>query len=209
VKGKLIQQFATRHLVPHLEGFQAHGKLLYQVPVGNILRSFIFDSSGFSAQAFYPHVFVQPLYVPRDHMDLTLGARFLGAWEFDPERDQQMAQKLLHEIFRTGLPLLRRQEGPEGIVEELRRNPALGVNCRLQEVLVYSLLLLGRNEEGLDELDKLLAMLEPLSEARSWERTLHAEIGILREKLMRNPAELRAMLQGIAEQTRQKLRLPE
>lgn len=112
-------------------------------------------------------------------------------------------------MFRTGLPLLRRQAGPEGIVEELRRNPALGVNCRLQEVLVYSLLLLGRNEEGLDQLDKLLAMLVPLSELRSWERTLHGEIGILREKLMRNPAELRAMLQGIAEQTRQKLRLPE
>jgi len=52
-------------------------------------------------------------------------------------------------------------------------------------------------------------MLEPLREARPWERSLHAEMGILREKLMRNPAELRAMLQEIAEQTRQKLRLPE
>jgi len=209
VKGKLIQQFATRHLVPHLEGFQAHGKLLYQVPVGNILRSFIFDSSGFSAKAFHPQVFVQPLYVPRDHLDLTLGARFLGAWEFDPEREQQVAQKLLHEIFRTGLPFLGRQAGPEGIVEGLRRNPALGVNCRLRELLVYSLLLLGRNEEGLDQLDKLLAMLGPLSEVRSWERALHGEIGVLREKLMRNPAELRVMMQEISEQTKQKLRLPE
>jgi hypothetical protein len=209
VKGRRVQQFATRHLLPHLDGFRADGKLLYQAPVANILRGFIFDSSGFSAEAFYPHVFVQPLYVPRDNLDLTLGERFLGAWKFDPEHEQQVAQKLLYEIFRTGLPLLRRQAEPGGIVEQLRRNPALRANCRLQEVLAYSLLILGRNDEGLDELDKLLAMLEPLSEARSWERALHAEIGILREKLMRDPAELRAMLQGIAEQTRQKLRLPE
>jgi hypothetical protein len=209
VKGKHIQQFAIRHLLPHLDGFRAHGKLLYQVPVGSILRSFIFDSSGFSAEAFYPEVFVQALYVPCDHLDLTLGRRFLGVWKFQPEHEQRLGQELLHEIFKTGLPFLQRYTGPEGIVNELRRNPALRANPRLREQLAYSLLILGRNDEGLDELDKLLAMLEPLSEARSWERTLHSEIGSLREKLMRSPAELRAMLQANAEQTRKKLRLPE
>ena len=209
MKGRQVQRFAIQYLLPHLEGFRTHGKLLYQVPVGNVLRGFIFDSSGFSAEGFYPEVFVQALYVPCDHLNLTLGKRFLGVWKFEPGLEQQLGQRLLHEIFRTGLPLLRRQSGPEGIVAELRGNPALGVNSRLQEVLAYSLLILGRNDEGLDELDKLLAMLEPLREARSWERSLHAEMGILREKLMRNPAELRAMLQEIAERTRQKLRLPE
>jgi hypothetical protein len=209
VKGRQVQRFATQYLLPHLEGFRANGKLLYRVPVGNVLRAFIFDSSGFSAEAFHPQVFVQPLYVPCDHLNLTLGRRFLGVWKFEPELEQQLGQKLIHEIFQTGLPFLQRYAGPESIAKELRRNPALGVNCRLQEVLAYSLLILGRNDEALHELDQLLAMLEPLSEARSWERTLHAEIGILREKLMRNPAELRAMLQGIAEQSRQKLRLTE
>jgi hypothetical protein len=192
-----------------MEGFRAHGKLLYQVPVGNILRGFIFDSSGFSAEAFHPEVFVQALYVPRDHLDLTLGRRFLGVWSFQPELEEQLGKKLLHEIFKTGLPFLQHCAGPEGIVKELRRNPALRANPRLRETLAYSLLLLGHNDEGLDELDKLLAMLEPLSGESSWERTLHAEIGGLREKLMRSPAELRAMLQANAEQTRQKLRLPE
>lgn len=209
MKGRHVQQFATRHLLPHLDGFRAQGSLLYQIPVGKILRGFIFDSSGFSAEAFYPQVFVQPLYVPRDHLDLTLGKRFLGVWKFEPEREHQVAQKLLHEIFKIGLPFLHRHAGPEGIVDEVNKNPALSKNCRLRETLAYSLLILGRNDEGLDELDKLLAMLEPIAEAREWERVLHAEIGILREKLMRNPAALREMLEGIAEQTRHTLKLPD
>lgn len=209
MKGKQIQQFATRHLLPHLAGFRAHGKLLYHVPVGNILRGFIFDTSGFSAEAFYPEVFVQALYVPSDHLNLTLGRRFLGVWKFDPELEQQLGQKLLHEMLETGVPFLQRYAGPEGIATELRRNPALRSNPRLREVLAYSLLILGRNDEGLDELDKLLAMLEPLSQAGSWERNLHSEIGSLCEQLMRSPAELRLTLQATAEQTRQKLRLPE
>jgi hypothetical protein len=209
VKGKQVQRFATQYLLPHLEGFRAHGALLYQVPVGNILRGFIFDSSSFSAEAFHPGAFVQALYVPRDHLDLTLGKRFLGAWKFEPGREQQVGQKLLHEIFKTGLPFLDRHAHPEGIIQELNRNPALRANCRLQELLVYSLLILRQNDGGLDELDRLLAMLQGLTEARSWERDLHAEIGLLREKLMRNPVEVCTMLQRIVEETRQKLRLPE
>jgi hypothetical protein len=207
VRGEKVQRFVTQYLLSHLEDFRADGKLLYRVPVGNVLQAFVFDSSGFSAERFYPHVFVQPLYMLSDHLTLTVGMRFRGSWKFHPEQEQQLSQKLLNEIFKNGLPFLRRHTGPEGIVAEVRKNPAFGVNPRLGQAVAYSLLILGRNDEGLDQLDRVLSILGRSKEPAPWARDLHAEIGTLREQLMRNPAEVRATLERWAEETRSNLGL--
>ena len=188
MKKKLIERFAIEHLLPSLPGFCARGNLIYDVPVGCILRAFLFDSSGFSATTFHPHVFVQALYIPFDHLTLTPGKRFLGHWEFQSENQFELAHKLLNQIHAVGLPFLRANSTPEDMVREARANPAIKVNPRVRQQLALSLLLLGRNDEGWDELDALLAMISQKNDPATWERDLHTEIGTLREKLMRNPA---------------------
>jgi len=208
MKKKLIERFAVEHLLPSLPGFCVRGNLIYEVPVGCILRAFLFDSSGFSATTFYPHVFVQALYIPFGHLTLTPGKRFPGHWEFLPDNEPELARKLLNQVHAMGLPFLRENSTPEGLIREARANPAIKVNSRIRQQLAYSLVLLGRNDEGLDELDVLLAMINQKSDPAPWERDLHTEIGTLREKLMRNPREVVETLQQWTEQTRAKLNLP-
>ena len=63
----------AKALLPHLPSYQYNKSrhVLYQTPVANVFRGFLFDSSRFSAEAFYPHFFVQPLYIPEDGYVLT------------------------------------------------------------------------------------------------------------------------------------------
>ena len=205
MKKKDVEKFANLHLLPALSGFRVRGHLLYEVPVGNILRAFLFESSGFSATAFYLQVFVQPLYIPSDYLTLNTGRRFLGPWEFEAGTEVQLGQRLLSHIHSAGLPFLRAHGTLEGIIRETKANPSVNVNPHLRQQLAYSLLLLGRNDEGLDELDKTLSM-KP--RPAPWEHTLLEEVGALREKLMRNPVEVVETLHAWTEQTRQQLKLP-
>lgn len=106
------------------------------------------------------------------------------------------------------MPFLRRYAHPEDIVHEiLQQVRTHEVSYYSQQTLAYSLLILGRNDEGLDELDKLLAMIT--GDDRPWARGLHADIGRLRETLMRSPEETRALLGQWVEQTRINLGLSE
>ena len=208
MKKKEIEKFANLHLLPALSGFCVRGHLLYEVPVGNILRAFLFESSGFSATAFYPQVFVQSLYIPSDYLTLNTGRRFLGPWEFDAGTEVQLGQRLLSHIHSAGLPFLRAHGTLEGIIRETKANPSVNVNPHLRQQLAYSLLLLGRNDEGLDELDKTLSILNRSRDRAPWEHTLLEEVGALREKLKRNPVEVVETLHAWTEQTRQQLKLP-
>lgn len=140
---KHVERFAHQHLVPSLPGFGVRGRLLYEVPVGNVLRAFLFDSSGFSATTFHPHVFAQTLYILSDHLTLTPGSRFLGHWEFEPGAEFELEQRLLKQIHRVGLPFLRAHSTPEDIVRETQSDPAIRVNPGVQQQLAYSLLWLG------------------------------------------------------------------
>jgi hypothetical protein len=208
MKKKQIEKLANLHLLPSLSGFSVRGNLLFQVPVGNILRAFLFDRSGFSALAFYPQTFVQLLYIPAEHLTLTPGRRFPGPWKFEEGSKLQLAQRILGQIHEIGLPFLRAYGTPEGVVRETKANPALQVNPHVRQQLAYSLLLLERNDEALDELDKILRMLNRSHDSPLWERALFKEVGGLKEKLMRRPQEAVETLHAWTEQTRLKLSLP-
>ena len=208
MKGKQLEQFASQHLLPSLPNFSVRGKLLYQVPVGNILRAFLFDSSGFSSEAFYPQVFVQCLYIRSEHLTLTPGKRFLGNWKFEPTHEGQLGQRLLNQMHEIGMPFLRAHNTLENIVRQTKANPAVKVNPHVRQQLAYSLVLLERKDEALDELDKTLGMLNRTPESPTWERVLFAEIASLKERLMRNPREAVETLHTWTEQTRANLNLP-
>lgn len=208
MRKKQFESIATDYLLPSLPDFCVRGNLICEVPVGNILRAFLFDSSGFSAATFYPQAFVQPLYLPEGQLTLTPGKRFTGPWKFEPGSETQLSRKLIHEIHEVGLPFLRSHRTPEDMVREAKANPGINVNPHVRRRLAYSLLLLGRNDEGLDELDRLLSMVHRMKEAQPWANEIHEEVGTLREKLMRDPREAVATLQKWTEETRDKLNLP-
>jgi hypothetical protein len=116
---------------------------------------------------------------------------------------------LLHALHNPGLPFIAKLSGPSQLVRTIRRErPWVESNDYLQQVVTYSLLLLGRNEEALDGLDRLAGFLNPMNDARPWKKKIHAEVGLLKEALMRDPEDARRRLRRWTENTRQKLRLP-
>ena len=74
---KLLSQVAQA--IPE-KSLQVKGSLLFRAPIRDLLCGLWLDSSGFSADAFYPTVFVQPMFEKSSYLVLSLGDRFLGNW---------------------------------------------------------------------------------------------------------------------------------
>ena len=207
MKKREFQKFASEFLIPQLPGFAVKGHLIYEVPVGNLFRGFVFDSSGFSAKTFNPDAFVQPLYIPHDYITMTLGKRLLGVWEFQSGGDQALADRLLQSMRMEGLPLLQALGTPEKIAHDAEKlfSPK---NHYVRQARAYSLVLIGQDREAIQRLDELLAMLKEMSVGiQKWALKVHAEVASFRETLLRDAEEARGLLAQWTEQTRQKLGL--
>jgi hypothetical protein len=209
VKGREFQKFASSFLIPQLPGFVTEGHLIFRVPVENVIRGFIFDSSAFSAEAFHPTAFVQPLYVPHDHITMTLGSRLRGAWEFSRERNQQLADRLLESMRKEGLPLLEELGSPQKIADSAEVLFSTK-NHYVRQAAAYSLVLIAEDRKAVQRLDQLLLMLKEMGRGvQTWAQNVYAEVAGLRETVLRDPSEARALLEKWAEKSRQALRLPE
>src|ERR1035438_8085018 len=189
-----------------MPGMIAQGHLIYSVPVGNIFRGFLFESSAFSAESFCPHVFVQPLYVRDDYLTMTLGDRFPGNWMFLDGGNEALAGALLKNIETRGMPFL----GKMGATEALAHNPKAkdSRNHYVRQAAAYSMVMIGENQEALRRLDDLLKMLMERSGFQKWALAVHAEVASLRESLLRDPVEAKSLLERWTEETRQKLKIP-
>jgi hypothetical protein len=208
MKGSWFQRFSEGHLLPHLQGFAAKGKFLFKVPVGAVYRGFIFDSSGFSKESFYPQVYVQPLYVPCSHVVLTFGERFIGSWAATEVEERQLGTKLLECIRSVGLPFLEALGTPERLAHPpspWKDSP----NVRIQEVIAYSLAMVGENDRAIEGFEKICNQIQASSDKRDWVMQLFDELQGLKTLLRKDPARARNQLAAWTEETRKNLRLPE
>ena len=209
MKGRQFQKFAAKFLIPQMPGFTVQHHLIYQVPVGNVFRGFVFESSGFSAETFHPTVCVQPLYVPSDYITMTLAQRLLGVWKFYSGGDPVLAEKLLQTMRKEGLRVLEDLGTPEKIAHRADRLEGGLKNPYVRQDIAYSLALIGEDQEALERLDQLLVMLkEMMSGVQKWAANVHAEVLSFRETLAREPEQARHLLAKWTEETRRKLRLP-
>jgi hypothetical protein len=78
VKGRRAEGAIRKFILPTLPGFGAKGKLGYAEDMNYVLRGFHLETSDFDESKIAIDVFVMPLWVPSDTLDLTYGGR-LGA----------------------------------------------------------------------------------------------------------------------------------
>ncbi len=91
--------------------YRLKNRLLVRLPVGSILGGVLFEPSAFAKEPFYINIFVQPLYIPSEHLVLSFGERVLGKWDYDLSRVQELAGRVsqvirdqaspFHETFGT------------------------------------------------------------------------------------------------------------
>lgn len=204
----------AKALLPYLLGYTYENKpnAIFQVPVRRVFRGMIFDSSGFSATAFYPQVFTQPLYVPCDGFTLTFGKRLLGNWEYEPGQEESLAGRLLESMEREGaFKLLEDLSSPDKMAVNLIKYHSNPNDPYLQQAIGYSFAVCAQFNEALLWLDKCRATLQEMQRTQpsiTWPATLLDEVTKFRELVASNPDAAKKQLDEWTEYTRSHLGLP-
>lgn len=204
----------ARALLPHLPGYTYEKKpnAIFQVPVGNVFRGMIFDSSGFSAAAFYPKIFSQALYVPSDHFTLTFGKCLLRNWEYEPGQEELLARRLLESMEREGaFKLLEDLSSADKMAVNLIKYHSNPNDPYLQQAIAFSFAVCGEFNEALCWLDKCRATLQEMLRTQPiilWPANLLDQVTKFRDLVTANPDAAKIQLTEWTEYTRSSLGLP-
>jgi len=173
--GKGVAALFRRHLRAHLPGMEQRGSLVYERPLGGILRGCHFESSAYEPDRFVVHAFVQPLYQPATSVVLTWGSR-LGMraerwFDLSAEAEDAVGAGLLDLIRTQALPFFARFRTPAGFA---RHAPAMGWSAAdpyFAEAMAYSLALCGGYDDAGAWLARLPALL-PAADLPPWQREM-------------------------------------
>jgi len=201
-------------MMPYLSGYAYGSKpnAIFRVPVGDVFRGFIFDSSGFSSGSFYPHVFVLPLYVPRDHLTLSFGKRLAGIWEYREGHEEFLAEQLVQKLEKEGASrFLDELDDPEKLAANLGRHHPNPRDPNLLQAIGYSSAICGQFEDAGETLDRCVASLQQMQQQDPqivWHSSLLREVSEFRELLILDPGSALRRLDEWAEYTRSQVGLP-
>jgi hypothetical protein len=154
-------------------------KLLHLPVQEGLLRGIFFDSSAFSKSTFYVHVFVMPLYVPSEHLNLSFGSRLAGNWDIDAT---DTLATLKHGVENEAMPFLLSCSSIQGFVAYLQNS--LPKTPRILEALGYSIAKLGLILEAASVFSRIP---DDLDTTISWQKELHDRAIEYRATLISNP----------------------
>ena len=213
MKKKACESLA-RALLPYLTEYVYAKKAnaICSVPVGSVFKGIIFESSGFSAAAFYPNAFAQPLYVPSDSFTLTFGKRLLGNWHYEPGQEESLAKQLIESMHtESAFKLLEDLSTPDKMALNLNKYHPSPQDPYLQRAVAYSFAVSGRFEEALAWLDECRKSLHELQSSQPmlrWPALLLNEVTKFRELVASDRTAATEHLAKWTEDTRAKLHLP-
>ena len=213
MKRQTVGKIAREHLLSELPGFSVTRGIIHKTPVGGLLRGFWFDSSAYDKHTAYVYVFVQPLYVPRDHLVFNFAKRlecrlsFLRskqAWDLRDENLASTTQVLRKVMACDGLAFLRRRDTVELFIRTLRYGIRIGNSIFDREAIAYSLVWLGRYWNASMRLKALIRSVKP--------DDLRQDVRENAEQLLRaiqaGPSNAQDLLRRWAEETSRHLHLP-
>jgi hypothetical protein len=208
MKSTQWKRLFKRYLEPHIPGYQIHGSLIVEAPPGYLLRGYSIDSSAFSKEAFYLHVFVQPLYEPMDHIHYLFGERILSA-ECHPDDEANDMKQVLQSIMRDGMPFLQQLRSPADIAKRAR-TATYASNPYAIEIVAYSEILDGNDKLASRLLKdahgslKVCMVENPLS---SWIQTVADRVSLIDQLFSDSPDRARLQLEEWRLQTLKNLKL--
>jgi hypothetical protein len=211
MKGKELEVFAKSYLIEALPGFVVRGRRIIQLPVGYILRAILFDSSSYSKAQTYPHVFVQPLYIPSAHLTLSYGRRLApGGVKFVQGKEQLLGKKLLEGIREHGFPLFDSFDTPEKFVANAQKWSWFRLdNPHNQWALALSFVLTGDIPAAKTWIRSMRSAVGKKAGAQAWEIELLKQASEFELLLDQNPKDARQRIDQWTSQTRKALRLPD
>lgn len=165
-----VEKYLRQYLVPHLDGFEVHERLLYKQPRKPFISGFFFDEPSYDSAILYIRVFVQPTFIPAEFFYFSFGnelGRLSGGgrkrWKIEAGFEEDSFQEILQFIDQEGIPFLDSQDSPGKFIEFYKKK-ATHPHVIIMEAFVYSLLLEGFSDEAEDKLTAMLQSIDKLIE---------------------------------------------
>jgi hypothetical protein len=189
--------------------FIAFKDLLLLNPLGDILRGIAFQGSGWDKHSFCAWQFVFPLWKLVEKggdISMSFGSEPLGLNKcercFD-KRVPDFEQELIFLIKEQALPFLNSIQTNEDFLNNL--DPKyLDTDPYDKEAQAYARIRIEDFPGALKALDELIGMLDFRLE---WEYPIAERARLLKEKILRDPAEAQAQLEAWKEETIRNLKL--
>jgi hypothetical protein len=165
-------------LTAKMPEFAMHDTFIYRHPVGQILRGIHFDSSRWSKDVFYPAAFVQPLYVPRETLNLSYGVRLsrLGSSNLWERTAPSVEIELIDAIKREAAPIFECADTPQNLTKLSWMQPD-GDKASLE--FIYSLIASNEIAHGVEWLEKKMASYDEDIHWQKLEKERNAKLALL------------------------------
>jgi hypothetical protein len=194
VTGKVWERLVGKYLLGSLPGYAVKKRVVFAVPIGDLLRGFAWDPSGWDARSGYIEAFVQPLYVPVGHIVLSHGERLGGGtrtWEIDPADPAPGMAAVREAVLAEGIPFLDALPDAAALAREVRnvrrqdRRTARDPN--LAENLAYSLVVAGDVPAALAELDRIAGEARAFPPEPRWPHEVAGRCALVRRLAAEDP----------------------
>jgi len=200
------KEFASlgKALLPTFPDFAVKGSLMHVSPIGNLLQGICFDGSSFSKTAFYAHYFVQPLFIPRDHLTLSWGDRVRekGVGDCWDKNKEFLVEKLRTAIQDSALAFFAKTATVPKLMSYLRSLKPY--DPYINQALAYSLVIEGLEEEAVCYIDELISRTE---KTVAWQVDLADQVSTFKRLLLLDPAAARQKLRDWKVETLTNLKL--
>lgn len=199
MRAREAEAFGGR-LARELPGYVAQGRMVFAAPIGHAIRGIYLDQSEAPMQ-FYAQVFLQPLFVPVDHVGFNIGWR-LGEgsrWK----ADDTSSRELITVVKRDALPFLGRIRSPQDVAEAAAwlEKP---LDPYVQQAIAYAYVRSGESSRALAALNRLVGLLEPSIE---WKATMRREAEALKLLVAADSRKAQAHLASLEQEAIRRLGL--
>jgi len=191
-----------KRLLPRLPGFAAKGQMLFIRPVGHTLRGIFFDRS-INSRAFYVQIFIQPLFVPAEHIEFNVGWRLGGdchVWNADAPG---LLSELDTALKQEALPFLANIQSPRDTASAAK-SLQKSKDPYVQQAIAYGFARGGDVGQAIAALAQLVRMFN-VQEQYPWQQEMAERAQALAAELRDNPLGARARLEAWEAETAKKL----
>jgi hypothetical protein len=178
--------------------------MLFIRPVGHTLRGIFFDRS-INPRGFYVQIFIQPLFVPAEHIEFNVGWRLGGdchIWNADAP---ELLSKLDTALKQEALPFLSNIQSPRdtaSAAESLQKSK----DPYVQQAIAYGFARGGEVGQAIAALAQLVRMFN-VQEQYAWQREMAQRAEALAAELRDNPLAAQGRLAAWEADTAKKLSL--
>ena len=193
-------------ITSQLPGYFRKGRLIFAVPIRDVLRGFYIEDSDFSETAFYVTVFFLPLYVPTSHIHFAFGKRLRvhggDRWDLG---DPTVRETLLNCMQAEGLSFFAGAAEPSELARTIEERWHGSRDPYALEGIAYSLARTGEFNAAVAALSGLRSILRP--EIR-WQAHMDERAARLQNCIAVGAEGARELLDSWKAETVESLKLP-